>query len=621
MHILRAALAGGLAAAGFAAGFAGAVAPRPGMTERVSVSSAGAQGNDMSGDTAAPLAMTPDGRYVAFVSSASNLVPGDINHEDDVFVHDRRTGKTVMASVPSPGTVAKVYSSAMPVLCPAQFPSISANGRYVAFATCRSLDGKAPDSGPDVWVHDFSTGATTRVSVSYDGTPLLGAASRTSISDDGRYIAFESNATNLVRDRCPGDTVTHEVCAVLGLATQEIYVRDMIRQTTTLASVGTSGGIGDADAYNPAISADGHVITFTSDADNLVSNDHNLCLDETPSCADVYARDLRTSKTQLVSVDLNGLAAAAAPGIGHGADAGEPASVSADGRYVAFYTGQSALVPADAPLSAEIASGGNGVYVRDLKLGRTERASVTSSGAPIALGGGSATIDRTGRYVAFDAVEECGTGVSTGHYSVAVHDRVTGDTRVLDEVDANGKQIPCPSNWVSSSPVVGSGGRYVAFSSDSSRLVPGDSNKKFDVFVRDEGAALGVASIVATVHASRVGATAVYRAQLHDLFVRLDVDAMLPVLAVAPSIPYVVGLTCNGRSYELRAAHVAGVTSFAVFRHTTNGWRRLGEVPGGYGTTGQEVVAAIPLALIDADSPGDIQRIDVSAAATSALSP
>ena len=616
VRMLRLAVGCALAATALAGTGAGAGAPRPGVTGLISVSSAGAQANNNSGEGGAPIAMTPDGRYVAFVSAASNLVAGDLNQEADVFVRDRRTGKTVMASVPTPGTVAKVFAATGPVICPAQFPAISANGRYVAFSTCRSLDGKAPDVGNDVWVHDFTSGATTRVTVTYDGTPLNGDAIRPSISDDGRYVAFQSSARNLVRDRCPGDPVAQELCVLLSPAS-EIYVRDMVRRTTGLVSVGTSGAIGDGDAYNPAISADGHVVTFTSNADNLGSNDHNICLDETPSCADVYARDLRTSTTQLVSVGLDGQAAPATPAIGAGADVAEPASVSSDGRYVAFRSGQTNLVPADAPISSGVFVGDTGVYVRDLKLARTERASVTSSGAPIALGGGSVTIDRTGRYVAFDAVETCGTGATVPRESVAVHDRVTGDTRLLDDVDAGGKEIPCPTSFVSVAPVVGAGGRYVAFGSDATMLVRGDTNKSFDVFVRDEGTALGVGGIVAAAHVTsntlRIDAVAVYRPARRDVFIRLDVDAMLPVIGAVPSIRYVVTLTRDGQRYQLRATEVAGRSSFGVFRETATGWHYLGDVPGGYGTTGRQVVAAIPFALLGVDSPDGIDRIDVRA--------
>jgi hypothetical protein len=618
MRKLRLITAGTLLASGLVSSAAGATAPRPGVTELVSVSSSGTQGNDVSGVGQAPIAITPDGRRVAFVSAASNLVPDDINQQQDVFVRDRLTGKTVMASVPSPGTVAKIFGTTTSFPCPAQYPAISANGRYVAFSTCRALDGKAPDSGTDVWVHDFVTGVTTRVSVTYDGSVLLGGASMPSISDDGRYIAFESTATNLVHDLCPGDTVSHELCTLLG-AHSEVYVRDMVRKTTTLASLSTSGSVGDGDAYNPAISPDGHMVVFTSNASTLVSNDHNTCISEGPTCADVYVRDLRKSTTQLVSVGLDGQAPMAIPGFGDGADFGEQASVSADDRYIAFQSGESDLVPATAsPLSA-IAAGASAYYVRDLKLQRTVRVSVTSSGEPLPISRGTAMIDRTGRYVTFDAVEACGSGATTTSFSVAVHDLVTGATRLLDRVDANGAEMPCTIGFTSSSPVIASGGRYVAFGSDAANLVHHDTNKRFDVFVRDEGAALGIGRIVASARAaaaaSSVGtrlsaATVVYRPSLHDIFVRLDVTGMQPLAVIDPSLGYAVDLRSGGASYRLSATAAGGSASFRLWRSTPSGWQHIADVNGGYGTTGQQVVAAIPLSALGAHSAGDVTAID-----------
>jgi Tol biopolymer transport system component len=623
VRTLRLAIAGATVLATVIGTNAGA-GPRPGVTERMSVTSSGVQGNANSGAGIAPVAITPDGRYVAFSSDASNLVPGDLNQEADVFVHDRRTGKTMMASVPSPGTVATVIAGTGPVLCPARVPAISANGRYVAFTSCRSFDGKPPEAGADVWVHDFATGATTRVSVTYNGAPLLGTAVNPSISNDGRYVAFESTASNLVPARCPEDTVSNTTCTILSTllgVSRQVYVRDMVRRTTSLVSVGATRSVGDGDAYNPAISGDGHVVAFTSNADNLVTNDHNLCMNETPSCADVYTRDLRTGKTELVSVGVDGQAASVVPGLGDGADIAERGSLSTDGRYVAFYSGQEGLVPADAPITAQGLQGDNGTYVRDRKLGRTERMSVTSAGEQRPLGGGLASIDATGRYVVFDAVEECGTGATTGSWSVAIHDRITGETRLLDRADATGHEIDCPTGYTSASPVVSSGGRYVAFGTDASMLVHGDTNKSFDVFVRDEGIARGVGRIVASAHAAGVGVAApgwrvmdanvVYRPSLHDLFVRLDVAAMSPVALAPASIRYVVALSSHGQSYQLRMTSIAGIASFGLFRATGTGWLHVGDVSGGYGTTGQQVVAAIPFSALGATSPSDLSDIEV----------
>ncbi len=161
-----------------------------GETERVSVASGGAQGNMCS----AYPSFSADGRYVAFMSCAFNLVAGDTNGSPDIFVHDRQTGETERVSVASDGTEGDYCS---------WDADISADGRYVSFyseaANLVTADGNA---FADVFVHDRETGETVRVSVDSDGAEGDGASEASSISADGRYVAFESSASNLVA----GDT-------------------------------------------------------------------------------------------------------------------------------------------------------------------------------------------------------------------------------------------------------------------------------------------------------------------------------------------------------------------------------------------------------------------------------
>lgn len=600
-----------------------AVTLRPGATERISVSSAGQQANGASGLGQAQIAVTPDGRYVAFASAASNLVAGDTNAATDVFRRDRRTGKTLMASVPAPGTVAQQAGGAVGV-CASTDPAISASGRYVAFTTCRALDGKAPDIGNDVYVHDFVTGATTRVSVSYDGTPLLGRSGQPSISADGRYIAFQSFATGLVREACPGDVVAQELCALVS-SRDRVYVRDMVRHTTALVSVSTAGTVGDGDAYNASISSDGGMVVFTSNASNLVSNDHNVCDTGTPSCADVYVRDLRTSVTQLVSVGLDGQSATVVPAFG-GGGSGTPASsrmISGDDRYVAFESAGVNLVPSSDQVESGAVPGGYGVYVRDLVAGRTERVSVTSAGAPLHLGLTTANIDETGRYVAFDAVEACGSGATTSSWSVAVHDRLTGETRLLDRVNANDVENPCSVGYTSAAPVVAADGRYVAFVSSATNLVGHDTNNNYDVFVRDRGTALGVGRVVAAGRSTSnipaglaslglqlTEATVAYRPDRSDLFVRLALASMPPLGLGGPSVRYAVEFRSGrGEVYQVRITKMGLTVAVQVFRSTRTGWLRVADVSGGFGTTGLEVVAAVPLRMLGVDSPQGLSGI------------
>jgi Tol biopolymer transport system component len=162
-----------------------------GETTRVSVASDGTQGRSHSFKPS----ISGDGRYVAFYSRATNLVGGDTNGVEDIFVHDRVTGETTRVSVASDGTEGDSYSH--------HRPSISEDGRYVAFESSASNLVTDDSNGQrDVFVHDRLTAATTRVSVALDGTEGNNWSRRSSISADGRYVAFESWASNLVA----GDT-------------------------------------------------------------------------------------------------------------------------------------------------------------------------------------------------------------------------------------------------------------------------------------------------------------------------------------------------------------------------------------------------------------------------------
>ena len=171
-----------------------------GITSHVSVDSAGAQVNGGSEDPA----ISGDGRFVAFASYASNLVPGDTNDATDIFVHDRQTGSIVRVSVDSTGAQALGWSDS---------PSLSSDGRFVTFhsdAFNLALDN--PSLWGGIFVHDRQTSATTLVSVNSDGTPGEGLSHSPVISADGRFVAFFSEAANLLLDDTNdlGDIIVHD---------------------------------------------------------------------------------------------------------------------------------------------------------------------------------------------------------------------------------------------------------------------------------------------------------------------------------------------------------------------------------------------------------------------------
>lgn len=240
-----------------------------GTIERVSVSSTGAEGF---GNSYEP-AITPDGRYVAFESDASNLVSGDTNDSDDIFVHDRQTGQTTRVSVTSSGVQGNSDSNS---------PAISYDGRYVAFQSMAGNFATADTNGTwDVFVHDRQTGQTTCVSVSPTGEVGTNYTFDPRLSGDGRYVVFWGQASNLVAGDANGKG--------------DVFVRDMQLGQTFLVSVSTAGVQGNQGSSSADISDDGRYVAFNSWASNLVAGDGN-------NKGDVFVHDRDTGETTLVSV-------------------------------------------------------------------------------------------------------------------------------------------------------------------------------------------------------------------------------------------------------------------------------------------------------------------------------
>jgi Tol biopolymer transport system component len=412
-----------------------------GATTRVSVASGGTQANNISHASA----ISADGRYVAFQSLASNLVAGDTNGVRDVFVHDQVTGVTTRISVASGGTQANGESGASGV--PYVTTAISADGRYVAFQSLASNLVAGDTNGvQDVFVHDRVTGDTTRVSVDSSGTQATGVSWSSAISADGRYVAFYSPASNLVA----GDTN--------GMS--DVFVHDRVTGDTTRVSVASSGTQADDYSGSPAISADGRYVAFASSASNLVAGGDTALLSQ-----DIFIHDRVSGATTRVSVGTGGTQAN---------NISQAPKISADGRYVAFYSAASNLVAGDTNARTD-------VFVRDRVTGVTTRVSVATSGAQANGSSYVCGISGDGRYVAFySAASNLVAGDTNGTYDVFVRDRVTGATTRVS-VAPSGAQ----SNGSSSVPAISGDGRYVVFESAASNLVAGDTNAKTDVFVRD----------------------------------------------------------------------------------------------------------------------------------------
>ena len=276
------------------------------VTSRVSVGPNGRQATstDKEPISYADTAISADGRYVAFTSTATNLVAGDTNRASDIFVHDRRTGVTSRASVTSAERGGNGQSL---------FPAMSANGRYVAFASySTNLVAGDSNAAPDVFVRDRRKGTTSRVSVGPKGRQGKGQSSSPAISGDGRYLAYVSTAANLIAGDTNGGS--------------DVFVYDRRKGVTSRVSVGTNGKQArpgsppNAFFLETSVSRSGRYVAFTSAADNLVPRDSN-------KVADVFVRDRQAGTTSRVSVG---------PGSRQADEFSLFPAISSDGRHVAF---------------------------------------------------------------------------------------------------------------------------------------------------------------------------------------------------------------------------------------------------------------------------------------------
>jgi RHS repeat-associated protein len=286
-------------------------------TTRVSVSSSGVQAN---GKSDWP---RQAGAYTVFESSATNLVSGDTNGVTDVFIRNGVANSTARVSVATSGTQGNGISL---------FPAVTPDGNYVVFSSKATNFVTDTNGTDDVFIRNRTAGTTTRVSVSSSGAQANGSSLVPSISDDGRWVGFQSSASGLVS----GDTN----------AATDAFVRDRTTNTTTRVSLTSSGVQGNAGSSAPWVSGDGRKVVFYADASNLVSGDTN-------GVADIFVRDRALGKTERASVTPSG-------GEGQGLVGYYP-HISADGRFPVFDT-TAKLVVADLNSTPD-------AYIRDLGPG------------------------------------------------------------------------------------------------------------------------------------------------------------------------------------------------------------------------------------------------------------
>jgi Tol biopolymer transport system component len=300
-----------------------------GITVRVSVTSQGVEGN---GASVSP-SMSRNGRFVTFVSWASNFFSGDNQYSDDIFVHDLVTATTTLVSCNTHGDPGNDSSKS---------PCLSADGRFVAFASAATnLVASDTNGSWDVFLRDRQTSTTTRLSVDSQGNQgnddsgywcsfIFCVPEGVAISDDGRFVAFGSAATNLV----PGDSN----------GADDVFLRDVIAGTTSRVSLSSQGGQGHGNSKLPALSSDGRFVAFVSWASDLVAGDLN-------GYEDIFLCDRQSGATTRMSVDSQGNES--------NGKSYWPA-ISGDGQFVAFESTASNLVPLDT-------NGFRDIFVRDLR--------------------------------------------------------------------------------------------------------------------------------------------------------------------------------------------------------------------------------------------------------------
>ena len=470
-----------------------------GTTTLVSVSTNGGSANGASTDPV----MTPDGRFVAFISSASNLVPNDTNGIPDVFVRDLVAGTNSLVSVGA-GTP---FSSTNPIVAT---PIMTPDGRYVAFfSSATNLVSSVPNTSPgEVYVRDRVAGTTTWAStnaaaivsamIGLSGVP----AYHPRLSDDGRYVAFKAGSTLpngaaviLEFDTLAGTTgvantngigwylnyddsygpemtpdgryialVQHE--STLSSGYSSVHVWDTQGAVDTLVSDKGSGVPTNTTSYAPVISPDGQFVAFLSNATNLVANA------VTTNAFHVYLRNLASSTTQLVDVDTNG--------IGSTGDTLTSLGLSSDGRYVAFSNPDGSLVALDKNRAED-------VFVRDTVAATTEmvsqrNATVIPQVADAFSTLSPASVSADGRWVAFASpADDLVPNDTNQQPDVFVRDMVNG-TNLLVSVGFDGSPA---LGGGSGSPVISTNGRYVVFISGATNLVAGPINTNGNVFRRD----------------------------------------------------------------------------------------------------------------------------------------
>lgn len=401
-----------------------------GDTVRISIDSSEQQSNANSINGS----ISADGRYVVFDSIASNLVDNDNNSTWDIFLRDRLNETTIRLSQSAPDADSDGASID---------PVISDDGTVVVFSSsATNLVDDDRNQVADIFRVDLMSGNLTRVSVNGEQEEANNDSDAPDVSADGRFIVYESNATNLTNDDTNRAT--------------DIYLYDSQTGQTERISINSEEEQGNGVSRNPSVSDDGRYVVFESHSSNLVENDTN-------QASDIFLRDRELGMTFRLSVTNAGLQAN---------ESSMTSMINATGTVVVFHSNADNLVDDDDNDARDI-------FVRDLVNDTTTRVSIHSNGSESnATTFSSPAIDASGRYVVFySSANNLVDDDRNNAWDVFLHDRELRRTTLVS-VNASGAQ----GNASSFIPVLSSGGHYVVFGSGATNLVAEDTNSSWDIF-------------------------------------------------------------------------------------------------------------------------------------------
>lgn len=372
-------------------------------------------------------AFSGDGRFIVFSSGSINLA-GDRNSHSDVFIKDLQTSELRIVSV---------TKSAVQGNSESKDASISANGRYVVFysnATNLVPEDRNGSTG-DIFIKDLQTGDLRLVSVSSDGVQSANEATGASISDDGRFVTYQGRSGN----RTVGD--------MPGLI--DVFVKDMQTGELRVLSMTSGGELANGRSSLPSISGNGRFVTFESTASNLVAVTSG-------NARSIFVKDLNTGSIRLASSSVDGVS---------GNYSSTLPSISTDGRYVTFSSEANNLVADDTDVDAD-------VFVKDMETGTVALVSGNSPSAQTSqrlVGAVSlaSSISGDGRYIVFESwADDLVAGDDNNAVDVFVKDMQTGLIRAVS-MSVFGVQ----GNSSSLRPSISADGKFISFNSDSSNLV------------------------------------------------------------------------------------------------------------------------------------------------------